>query len=381
MVLFVFVWIASWIGSFLSTNQSLPQSAKSSQNLGKSVVRASLLPASFLKIDLEKKKSAALTIAQAPDYSQSDDDKRQNKLCNIVAGSLSEQPQPQAVSSLPMVYTRHTKPDFFLDKFLLSLQSFFHFSNLFEQAVNPPSLPIALVHRNEQDYEVWVNNHLVANLPDEWKAKSMQQRLTQLLLTPRLDASQLRPGFVDGIPALMAGNRFLFGIDTQISQKFNSNSELLAIEWTNNLRQALHQRALSLVEGQMSMYDLKPSDQKISGLASWYGGYFQGRLTANGETYNQDDLTVANKSLPFNTYLEVTNMNTQKAVIVRVNDRGPYIPPRSLDLSRQAARCIDSETTGVIPYEAVVLEKKEPKIALNESNFLRKQKVSVASEN
>jgi rare lipoprotein A len=122
------------------------------------------------------------------------------------------------------------------------------------------------------------------------------------------------------------------------------------------------------VEGQQEMYGLTPSKKKLFGLASWYGGYFHGRTTANGEKYNQDELTVAHKSLPFNTFLQVTNLKNGNSVIVRVNDRGPYIPPRSLDLSREAARCINSETTGVVPYKAVILQSNEPKMTLKNSS-------------
>ncbi|OBQ32310.1 MAG: hypothetical protein AN487_22615, partial [Anabaena sp. CRKS33] len=58
----------------------------------------------------------------------------------------------------------------------------------------------------------------------------------------------------------------------------------------------------------MAMYGLQSSTTRLSGIASWYGGYFHGRLTANGEIYNQDDFTVAHRTLPFNTYLKVTNL-------------------------------------------------------------------------
>jgi rare lipoprotein A len=132
------------------------------------------------------------------------------------------------------------------------------------------------------------------------------------------------------------------------------------------------------------MYGLEYSEQKLSGLASWYGGYFHGRTTANGETYNQNDLTVAHKTLPFNTFLKVTSKQTGKSVIVRVNDRGPYIPPRSLDLSLKAARCIGSETAGVVSYEAIIMKPNQPKMTLNAALAKREKKksqqLSVVSE-
>ncbi|MFQ3617654.1 MAG: septal ring lytic transglycosylase RlpA family protein, partial [Cyanobacteriota bacterium] len=83
---------------------------------------------------------------------------------------------------------------------------------------------------------------------------------------------------------------------------------------------------------------------------------FHNRLTANGERFNQYALTAAHPKLPFNTYLRVTNVRSGASVIVRINDRGPYVGQRSLDLSRQSARCIGSEKPGVVRYEAVILE-------------------------
>lgn len=71
--------------------------------------------------------------------------------------------------------------------------------------------------------------------------------------------------------------------------------------------------------------------------ASWYGPKFHGKLTANGEIYDQMALTAAHKSLKFGTLLKVTNTKNGRSVIVRINDRGPYIEGRDLDLSKGAA--------------------------------------------
>ncbi len=73
------------------------------------------------------------------------------------------------------------------------------------------------------------------------------------------------------------------------------------------------------------------------GRASWYGGYFQGRATASGENYNMTDLTCAHRSLPIGTLIRVTNLGNHKSVVVRVNDRGPYLASRVVDLSYAAA--------------------------------------------
>lgn len=74
-----------------------------------------------------------------------------------------------------------------------------------------------------------------------------------------------------------------------------------------------------------------------SGIASWYGGKFHGRQTASGETYNQNALTAAHRSLPFGTKVRVTNTSTGNSVVVRINDRGPFVGGRVIDLSRAAA--------------------------------------------
>ena len=74
--------------------------------------------------------------------------------------------------------------------------------------------------------------------------------------------------------------------------------------------------------------------------ASWYGPGFHGRRTANGERFDQDALTAAHKTLPFGTRVRVINHATGRSVVVRINDRGPFVGGRSIDLSRGAARAV-----------------------------------------
>ncbi|HOI28953.1 MAG TPA: septal ring lytic transglycosylase RlpA family protein [Melioribacteraceae bacterium] len=83
-------------------------------------------------------------------------------------------------------------------------------------------------------------------------------------------------------------------------------------------------------------------------VASWYGPGFHGRLTANGETYNQMALTAAHKELPFGTFLRITNQKNGKSAVVRINDRGPYIEGRDLDLSKGTAIALGMVQRGVI---------------------------------
>jgi rare lipoprotein A (peptidoglycan hydrolase) len=83
--------------------------------------------------------------------------------------------------------------------------------------------------------------------------------------------------------------------------------------------------------------DLKTSGVEIPVKASWYGPGFDGRYTASGEIFNQSFFTAAHKSLPFGSLLIVTNPKNDKQVIVKVNDRGPFVQGRDIDLSKAAA--------------------------------------------
>ncbi len=73
------------------------------------------------------------------------------------------------------------------------------------------------------------------------------------------------------------------------------------------------------------------------GLASWYGEESQGSLTASGETFNMDAMTAAHPNLPLGTKIKVTNLRNHRSLVLRINDRGPFIPGRLLDVSRAAA--------------------------------------------
>ncbi len=157
-------------------------------------------------------------------------------------------------------------------------------------------------------------------------------------------------------PSDLYGNRLLFTVDRSLANRLGRTADLIAIDWFNNLRVALGEAPLSLMDAQADLYSLAQTERSLDGITSWYGPGFHNRRTANGERFNQYALTAAHPKLPFNTYLRVTNVRSGASVIVRINDRGPYVGQRSLDLSRQAARCIGSEKPGVVRYEAVILE-------------------------
>jgi rare lipoprotein A len=85
-----------------------------------------------------------------------------------------------------------------------------------------------------------------------------------------------------------------------------------------------------------------------TGIASWYGGKFHGRRTSNGEVYDMYKLTAAHKTLPFNTIVEVKNLGNDQTVIVRINDRGPFVKNRIIDLSYKAAKKLGMAEQGVV---------------------------------
>lgn len=95
---------------------------------------------------------------------------------------------------------------------------------------------------------------------------------------------------------------------------------------------------------------------KEQGHASWYGTKFHGRRTANGEVYNMYAMSAAHKTLPLPSYAKVTNMENGRSVIVRVNDRGPFVPGRIIDLSYTAAQKLGYIDKGVARVEVVAID-------------------------
>jgi rare lipoprotein A len=91
------------------------------------------------------------------------------------------------------------------------------------------------------------------------------------------------------------------------------------------------------------------------GVSSWYGQKFHGHLTSNGETYDMFEMSAAHKTLPLPSYVKVTNLDNQKTVVVRVNDRGPFHGGRIIDLSFAAATKIDMLKTGVANVKVDVI--------------------------
>jgi|AntRauTorckE6833_2_1112554.scaffolds.fasta_scaffold00040_7 rare lipoprotein A len=103
-------------------------------------------------------------------------------------------------------------------------------------------------------------------------------------------------------------------------------------------------------------YSTENAEAIETGVSSWYGPNFHGKLTANGETYDMDGVTAAHRTLPFGTILLVENLDNGKTVQVRINDRGPYAKDRIIDLSRAAAKQIEMIGPGTARVRLYLLE-------------------------
>lgn len=97
------------------------------------------------------------------------------------------------------------------------------------------------------------------------------------------------------------------------------------------------------------------------GLASWYGKKFQGKKTASGEKFDMHKLTAAHRTLPFGTRVKVTRIDNGKNVVVKINDRGPFVEGRIIDLSKAAAKKLDMINTGVARVRIKVVKSAQNK--------------------
>ncbi|GMM88776.1 MULTISPECIES: septal ring lytic transglycosylase RlpA family protein [Vibrio] len=94
----------------------------------------------------------------------------------------------------------------------------------------------------------------------------------------------------------------------------------------------------------------------LVGQASWYGNKFHGKLTASGETYDMNAYTAAHKTLPFGTIVRVTNTSTNKSVDVKINDRGPFVKGRVIDLSYKSFAQIGNVKKGTVPVKIEIVD-------------------------
>jgi rare lipoprotein A len=108
-------------------------------------------------------------------------------------------------------------------------------------------------------------------------------------------------------------------------------------------------------ESRVQQSSMHKSGSRTAGKASYYADKYHGRQTASGERFDQKAMTAAHRTLPFGTKVKVTNIRNGKSVLVRINDRGPFVKGRIIDLSRSAFASIGSPASGVIGVEIEVI--------------------------
>jgi len=226
-------------------------------------------------------------------------------------------------------------------------------------------------------FQVLLQGQVVAELPTYPQAEQIAQHLQKVLQKVDLQPESLQPFIMDHLAIGMTNDEVLFVVDPSMVEALGCSSETIAIRWTNRLRQALGVAPLKFAEAQMRMHSLISTPTQFEGVASWYGLDFHGRRTATGEIFDQTGLTAAHPSLPFNTFLQVTNPENGNSVIVRINDRSEYSSDRSLDLSRGAIRQLQGEAKGLIRYQATVLQ---PGSQSNRENRLKLETLKVKTQ-
>ena len=114
----------------------------------------------------------------------------------------------------------------------------------------------------------------------------------------------------------------------------------------------------TLCHGQSATSAANAKLKVVDGKATYYGNRWHGRKTASGERHDKDSLVCAHRTLPFGTRVRVTNLKNGKSVVVRVNDRGPYVKGIVIDLSTAAARAIDMLSAGIVPAHLEVVDEE-----------------------
>lgn len=227
----------------------------------------------------------------------------------------------------------------------------FNLTNRNSQAPQSTKYQIEFSAKNNNEWLIRINQQPVFIVNSLAEAAIATTKLSLLLNAPDFDSALLVGREIGDEYVGKYKDVNLF----KISKSETLNPSLQLTQWMNNLRVVTGAEPLTLVEAQTQMHQLVETGQQIEAIASWYGPYFQGRQTASGEYFEQQDFTAAHPSLPFDTYLRVTNQRNGKSVIVRINDRGPYFGNRSLDLSHAAAIALNSDEAGVVPVTAEIL--------------------------
>ncbi len=223
------------------------------------------------------------------------------------------------------------------------------------------NIPMITFLGTKADLTTLINNQNFTS-PDNpmVRAQAIADQINQLANDPNFNAENITVG-VD-----KSKRTYNIQINQNILVSLNKNTILPdttrnlgkdALQMANRLRRIMGDAApltsvAKVLQPSNLIENTLPMSRVIKrGVASWYGPGFHGRRTANGERYNQNAYTAAHKTLPFGTKLRVTNLRNGQSVMVRINDRGPYVGRRVIDLSAGAARAIGVYGSGTAPVQ------------------------------
>ncbi|MCX5748664.1 MAG: septal ring lytic transglycosylase RlpA family protein [Candidatus Saganbacteria bacterium] len=201
--------------------------------------------------------------------------------------------------------------------------------------------------------EVFVNDDAVMKIsetdPDISsydKARTIAQAMEEQVISGR-EGRDIRPETSGDRYSLNIGGKIIPVLSTGETDVGEKQLWEMTLDMVNSLRESLGAPKITEKYSPFHIFQV--------GYASWYGGFFHGRRTSSGERFNMYDFTAAHRTLPFGTQILVTRLDNSKSVIVRVTDRGPYIPGRILDLSRAAAQSLGMLGSGVSRVKIFVL--------------------------
>ncbi|MBK4728600.1 septal ring lytic transglycosylase RlpA family protein [Oxynema sp. CENA135] len=204
-----------------------------------------------------------------------------------------------------------------------------------------------------------------------WRASAIAAKLNQIERTNApVEIALTWNGLVDKEGEIVSES-YLIKVDDEALLVVDENTRLPdttanleqdALQMTNRLRRLVADAApLSQVANKPKPKPKAPEivtspvQFVVNGWASWYGPGFHGRLSASGEVFDQNALTAAHRTLPFGTEVRVTNLNNGRSIVVRINDRGPFVGNRVIDLSAAAAQVLGMMDTGVAPVRLDIL--------------------------
>ncbi|WP_333357898.1 septal ring lytic transglycosylase RlpA family protein [Microcoleus sp. B3-A4] len=202
--------------------------------------------------------------------------------------------------------------------------------------------------------------------PDSvWRASTLAARLNELARN-NIDPNSITVKWEKGGRYIIQANgEDLVNINAEtILPDTTTDFSRDALQATNRLRRLLGnapplEEVAGKPQSEPPVLSMGPIQVRLSGWASWYGPGFDGNLSASGERFNQNDLTAAHRHLPFGTRVMVRNLDNGRTVVVRINDRGPYVGDRLIDLSARAASVLGMMSSGVARVEIEVIEPQQ----------------------